>query len=395
MTAENNNSHRSLRLIVIDSDKNARGYLKGYLGEKGIRVIGEAEDIKTGHRLVRGLQPDVVLVELPESASETVEFVKRVREELPGTGVIVAKHQPSPQVILGCIRAGAQEFVGRPLDAPDIERALDHVRRLMERTTANGNRRGTVLSVFSSKGGIGATSMAANLAVALTEQPDTRTVLVDMSFQLGDLGLMFNLPPRYSLTDALDEDNLDESKLRSTLSIHESGVSLLTVAASPEIGEEISRHHIAELFGVLNTMFDFVIVDVGRHLDDRTIEALELSDGILLMSTLDVPTIRNVSKYLDIFERLELNREKIHLIVNRFNKKSRLGLKDMEKALGVEVFWTVPNDFEPMSLGIDEGTPAILEAPRSKLAQSFKELAEHYCQIFAARQIPPTIEATN
>jgi pilus assembly protein CpaE len=366
-------NHRSLRLIIIDSDKNARAYVKGYLGEKGVRVVGEADDAKSGQRLVRGLQPDVVLVELPENASETVEFVRRVREELPGTGIIIAKHQPSPQVILGCIRAGAQEFVGRPLDAPEIEKALDHVR----------------------KGGIGATSVAANLAVALAQIPNTRTALVDMSFQLGDLSLMFNQPPRYSLTDAFDDCALDESKLRSILSEHESGVNLLTVAASPEIGDEITRQHVAELFGALNTMFDYVIVDVGRHLDDRTVEALELSDGILLMSTLDVPTIRNVSKYLDIFERLEIAPDKVHLILNRFNKRSRLSLKDMEKALGINVFWTIPNDFEPMSLGIDEGTPAILEAPRSKLAQSFKDLAEHYNEIFADQSSEPIEASTN
>ncbi len=375
------NNHRPIRLIIIDSDKNGRSYVKAHLGDNGVRVIGEANDAKSGQRLVRGLQPDIVLVELPENGGETVEFVRRVRDELPHSGIIIAKHQPTSQVILGCIRAGAQEFVGRPLDGPEVEKALEHVRRQMERTPTNGNTHGAILSIFSSKGGIGATSTAANLAVALAEQRDTRTVLVDMSFHLGDLALMFNQPPKYSLTDALDNGSLDESKLRSILSEHESGVSLLTVAASPEIAEEITRDHIVELFGSLNTMFDYVVVDVGRHLDDRTIELLELSDLILMISTMDVPTIRNVSKYLHMFERLGVDPKKIQLIVNRYSKKSRLSPKDMEKALGKDVFWTIPNDFEPVSLGIDQGTPAIIDASRSRIAQNIRQLAEEYIRM--------------
>ncbi len=388
------NDHRPLRLIIIDSDRYARSGINYYLAARGVRIIGEAEDVKTGERLVRGLQPDVVIIELPENATEAVEFVRRTREELPHTGIIISRYQPSPQVILACMRAGAQEFVSRPLEALDIERAVEHVRRLAEKSgVANDKTRGALLSIFSSKGGVGATSTAANLAVALARQSGGTTVLVDMSFQFGDLGLMFNQPPRYSLPDALENGSLDESKLRSIISEHESGVNLVTVAASPDIAEDITRQHVVEFFGALSNMFDYVVVDIGRHLDDRTVEVLELSDVILLLSTLDVPSIRNVSKYLDMFSRLELDEKKVHLLLNRHNKKGRLSVKDMEKALKRHVFWTIPNDFEPMSLGIDEGTPAILEASRSKLAQSFKGLAEVYSEMFAA---PPsaTIQAS-
>jgi pilus assembly protein CpaE len=356
--------------------------MKHYLEARGVRVVGEAEDVKAGQQLVWGLQPDAVIIELLDNASETVDLVKRIREGLPGTGVIIARYQPSPQVILACMRAGAQEFVSRPLDELDVERALAHVRRLIEKSGGNGKSRGALLSIFSSKGGVGATSTAANLAVALARQSGGTTILVDMSFQFGDLGLMFNQPPKYSLTDALEKGALDQSKLRSIISEHQSGVSLVTVAASPDVAEEITRRHIIEFFGALNTMFDYVVVDIGRHLDDRTVEVLELSDAILLISTLDVPSIRNVSKYLDMFARLELDEKKIQLVLNRHNKRSRLSLKDMEKALKRTVFWTIPNDFEPMSLGIDEGTPAILEASRSKLAHNFKRLAEVYSEMF-------------
>ena len=380
MTAANSNRRHTL--IVIDSEPPTRSNVKRWMGEQGVRVIGEADNTKVGLRLVRGLQPDVVLLELPAGASQTMEVIKRMREELPDTRIILSSHETSPQMILTCIRAGAHEFVARPIEQGELDKAFDHIRKLLERTFTTRRRRGKVLSVFSTKGGIGATSFVANLGVALAAHPDTKIVLVDLSFQMGDLGLLLDQPTRYSLTDALDEGVIDEAKLRTTLSQHSSGVHVLTVAASPENGEEITRDHMVELFGTLNTMFDYVVVDVGRHLDDRTVEVLELSKAILIMSTLDLPTIRNVSRYLNIFDRLKLERERMHLIINRFHKKSRLSLKDLETTVGLDVFWTIPNDFQPMSLGIDGGTPAVIEAPRSKVARSFIDLAGCLCDLY-------------
>jgi len=370
------NGNRTLRLILIDSDRRARSYIKRSFTEKSVRIIGEADDIKSGLRLIRGLQPDVVLIELPENASETMEAVKKLRSEQPGTGIILSKHDPSPHLILSGMRAGAQEFVGRPVDAPELERALDRVRRLTSAVGPNRRNNGLVISVFAGKGGIGATSAAANLAVALSDGGEAKAVLVDLSFQMGDLGLMLDRPAKYSLPDALTEGKLDESKLRSVLSQHDSGVSLLTAAASPEIGEEITRHHVVELFGLLHTMFDFVVVDIGRQLDDRIVEVLELSDVILMLTTLEVPAIRNTSRYLEIFERLELDRDKIRLVVNRFQKKAAISIKNVESALGMEVFWKVPNDFAQMRMGIDGGTPVVMKTSRSKLAKSFQQLAD-------------------
>ncbi|UCG51304.1 MAG: response regulator [Candidatus Latescibacterota bacterium] len=216
------NGNRTLRLIVIDSDRRARVYVKRRMNGDGIRVIGEADNTQAGLRLVRGLQPDVVLLELEASASHTLETVKKIKEELPDTGIILSSHESSPQLILSCIRAGAQEFVSRPIDAGELEKAFDHMRKLLERTISNGKRRGKVLSVFSAKGGIGATSIVANLGIALAERPDAKTIVVDLCFHMGDLGLMLDQPPKYSLTDAFSDGSVDSSKVPAVVAKHSS-----------------------------------------------------------------------------------------------------------------------------------------------------------------------------
>ena len=390
------NGKRSLRLIVVDSDRGSRLYVKRRLNSDGIRVIGEADSMQAGLRLIRGLQPDVVLLELESPVNGSLDAVKTIRDELPDTGIILSSHESSPQMILSCIRAGAQEFVSRPMDVAELEKAIEHIRKLLDRSTPQGKKRGKVITVFSVKGGIGATSVVANLGVALASRGETKTVLVDLSFHMGDLGLMLDLPPRYSLTEALNsEGSLDGTKLAAILSQHSSGVYLLTVAASPEVGDEITVSHMTELFGHLNAMFDYVVVDAGRHLDDRTVEVLTLSDAVLMLSCLDLPTIRNVKRYMEIFDKLEVDREKIHLVVNRFLKKGRLSLNDLESTVGLETFWTIPNDFAPMSLGIDRGNPAVVQTPKAKVSQNFQDLAQNICELYGSEVTGSSVEAAS
>ena len=387
------NVSRTVRLIVVESNRNAREYLKRSLttSANNVRVVGEADTIDDGLRLARGLQPDMILLELPVNATETLDKVRALREAQPHTAVIISTHAPSPQLILSCMRAGAQEFVGHPIDAVDVEKAITRVQRLMESTTSPTRTNGLVLSVFSSKGGIGASTVAANLGVAFATRDDNpRTIIVDLSFQMGDLALMLDQPPRYSLLDAFDEGRLDEAKLSTMVAKHGSGADVLTVATGPEVAEDVTRQHMVELFGTLNTLYDVVVVDIGRQLDDRTLEVMELCDGVLLLTSQDVPTNRNASRYMEIFQRLQINPDKIQLVVNRFHKKSRLSIKDIETALDAEIFWSLPNDFGPISEGIDSGNPAVLQAPKSKVAQSFRRFANALSHYYEDRSLADT-----
>jgi len=366
----------NLRLVIIDSDDATRGRIKRWVSGKGVRVVGESEDYKAGLRLARGLQPDVVMMELPSQAASAMEFVKQIRSEFPSTGIVLSANDASPQLILSCIRAGAQEFVARPIDEAELEKAIDHIKRLSDTTPASTTRRGQVISVTAPKGGTGATSFTANLGLAMKERTDSKVVLVDMGFQFGDLGVMLDSAPKYSLVDALVDGAIEESKLRSILVSHETGLHILNVASGPEVAEEITRQHIVELIGMLSTMFDYIIVDIGRQLDDRTVEVLELSDSIMLIASLDIPTIRNTVCYAALMEKLKIDRDKTNIVINRFHKKSRLSVDDVETLVSRKVYWSIPNDYEPMSTGIDRGVPAVQHAPRSKVAKSYLDLAD-------------------
>jgi len=380
----------TLRFVLVSSQEPDRAAIKRRLGEEGHRVIGEGDDLKTGLRLARGLQPDVVVLELGSDHAAEVEAVARLTEELPRLDIMLLSKDTSPQLILSCMRAGAKEFLTLPLDGAELVRAVDRIRRTrMNTATAGSRRRGRLVTVYPAKGGVGASSVATNLALALVTEPGTRVALVDFNLQVGDLALMLDLHPEHSFARAVEDGSLDEGKLQSILSRHRSGLRLLTVSDRPEESDLILRNHVPELFGLLHTMFDVVVADVGRNIDERTIELLDLSDDVIVVSALDVPTIRNTRRYLDLLERLEVPRGRISLVVNRFQDSGRVGLRDLENAVGMEVFWCLPNDYRPMSAAIDSGNPVVLDSPRSRLSKSYRDMGE---ALHKLRPAPVTVD---
>lgn len=364
-----------LRFVVVSPDEFTRIASKRHLGSVGHRVLGETEDLKSGLRLVRGLSPDMCILDLGPDATATMEAVRKLRDELPTMGIVLLSADASPQLILGGIRAGAQEFLTLPLDLVELDRAVERVRKLIGRMAAAVRRRGRVVAVYAAKGGVGASSVAANVALALAAQPDRKVALVDFNLQVGDLALSLDIRTEHSFARAVEDGAMDETKLDGILARHRTGVRVLTVCDRPEDSNLVFRNHVPELFGLLNSMFDWVIVDLGRHVDERSIELLDLADEVLMVSALDVPTIRNTRRYLDLLDRLEVPRSRVRLVVNRHQDGGRLSSRDLENTVGMSVFWSLPNEYRPMSAAIDSGNPVVLDSPRSRLARNYHDLA--------------------
>jgi pilus assembly protein CpaE len=373
---------RPLRFIIIDGDDGTRTNLRGHLVDRGFKVIAESGDFISGLRFMRGLDPDVVLLELPASASDSLEMVSATREVLPNTGIILSAHDPSPQLILSSMRAGANEFLPRPIDKAELDKAVAHLSKQSNRLAEVGRNHGTVLSVFSTKGGVGVTTVASNLAVSLA-QADKKVVLLDLNFQMGDAILHLDLPIKYSIADAFREGSIDQASLRNIMSQHSTGVFFMSGANRPEDAADIDRNHIVELLGMLNTMFDYVVVDMGREVDDRAIEVFDLSDRVLLLTQLTFPAVRNTTLYLDLLRRLEIDMDKVLLMVNRYHKKYELSLEDLERTVGQQAFWVIPNDYKTVSAALDNGEPVVARAPRSKVSRNIDKLAETLCDTFA------------
>lgn len=375
------NGERLVNVVVVDRDGNSRESIKASLTQMGVRVSGESENLASGVGLIKGLCPDILVLELPGRPEPTLELIHKLKNDLPEMGIILTSQDASPDLILRSMRVGAQEFLPRPINIPELAEA---VRRLAGRQTARAERTpGKIITVFSNKGGVGVTSLATNLAVSFAKNAKMTTGLVDLNMQMAEVGLHLDITPTYTIADALGTGNLDETRLKGLLTAHSSGVQLLSTPEDPVEGEMISPGLLLEVFILLRGMFDVVIVDAGHAFDSRVLEVLGLADTILVVAGLDVPTVRNTRRCLSLFAQLGFTQDKVRLVLNRDTKKSKVTLEDLEETAGCPVFWQLPSDYKSLIDAIDSGVPAILQNPKSKISKSIEDLTYELCRLLS------------
>jgi pilus assembly protein CpaE len=321
--------------------------------------------------------PDLLILELDDDRPKTFARVQALLTEAPAAEVFLTASHTEPEVLLNAWRAGVKEFIPQPLQREELEQALKRFKQRHQGKNRGAAKNGRILNVIGSKGGVGTTTLAVNVAVSLREaQENSSVVLVDLNSQFGDVALFLDMGPTHTLADiAKNLVRLDATFLMSTLTKHSSGIYVLP---SPKAVEEIgviTPESVQQTLALLQTLFDYVVVDSGHSLDDLTAAALNMSQTVFLVSGLTIPVMRNTRRFLDIIESLDYPYENIKIIVNRYSKKAAISVKDVEEALQQNVFWLIPNDFFVTIDAINKGEPISNMAPKSEVLKSLRKLA--------------------
>jgi pilus assembly protein CpaE len=219
-------------------------------------------------------------------------------------------------------------------------------------------RLGKILTVFSPKGGIGCTTVAVNTAVAMAEAGH-KTVLIDGSLQFGDVAVMLNLKSSASIVDLVERvGDLDADLISSVLLTHESGLRVLLAPPRPEMAELVRAADVKKLLEAMRILFDFVVVDTGTSLDDVNLALLDLADRIILVTRQSLPSLKNVSRFFDLSEVLEYEREKVVLVINHASKRMNITVKDIEDTLKWPAAAVIPEDPTAYDAA-DQGRPLV------------------------------------
>ena len=237
---------------------------------------------------------------------------------------------------------------------------------------------GTIINVISSKGGVGTTTIAVNLAVSLAAEKNNPSVaLIDMNLLFGYIPLFLEIEPKYNWGEITKNiSRLDDIYLKNILSVDASGVCVLPSPSSVGDLNEESPEIMEHLLMLMQRVFDFIIIDGGQPLDDISLKILELSDIALLVSILTLPCILNTKKLLKTFRGLGFPLdENVKIVVNRYLKKSNISLTDAESSFEKEIFWTIPNDYQTTVNAINEGKALAQSAPGEAITQNFREFA--------------------
>ena len=326
-------------------------------------------------------RPGIVFLDLGDDPETGLKFAEFLAESHPRQALVASGESVDAELLLRVMHAGVREYLPKPLAADETMAAVTRVCRRRQPAAAAGAGRsqGRIISVFGVKGGTGSTTLSVNLAVALRQATGGRTVLVDLDVGLGEAALMIGLDPRYSILDALKNvHRVDAGLLASLIETSPSGVDVLAAPYQPTDFDSVSGAGVGQLFQLLREHYDWVVVDLPASFSPAIFAALEQTDRLLLVTTADLPAIRNVTRFLPFLEGMARRPVEgwLRLILNRYNPRDTITPPEIEETVGLGVDWTLRNDYGAVMDSINTGEPVVLDGSNGSYATDVRKLAE-------------------
>ena len=382
-----------IKVLIVDDIPETRDHLTKLLGfEADIEVVGSAASGTEALDLAVRLSPDVILMDINMPDMDGISTTEQLASRAPNASVVMMSVQGEADYLRRSMLAGAREFLTKPFSSDELTASIRQVyireREKVARIAAvvpvvGGGAKdsdrdpGIVVAVFSPKGGVGRTTVSVNMAVAAATELGKDVVLVDGSFQFGDVGVLLNLNPKNkSIADLIPELDAGESDSLETFVInHSSGIGVLLAPPSPEMAELITPAGIKRVLEALRATHDLVIVDCTSWFNDTTLGILDTADIILTMLSLEITSIKNMRLFLEVAEQLGYETDKVRLVLNRAD--STLGIKviDVENSIGRKIDHTIVSDGRSVVYALNRGVPFFLSNREAQVSHDILRLA--------------------
>lgn len=323
---------------------------------------------------------DLLVMELDKSINGEFDLIKSLKESGTVREVFLTSSNTEPDILINALRAGATEFFPQPLRQEEVASSLLKFR---ERINENPDgrrkiKRGKIINVIGSKGGVGTTTVAVNLAASLNELKDVKSVaVIDMNLIFGEVPLFLDMKPVFNWGEvAKNISRLDLTYLMSVLAKHPSGVYVLPSPTEVNGENYATPEIIGQVLDLMVREFDFIVVDNGQSLNNISLKILELSDTIFLVSIPSLPCLINVKRLLETFWNLGYPPEdRVKIVMNRYHKNSVLSIKEAEEGIGKKISWLIPNDYNTTMSAINQGRVISSIMDHSEISSNFKDLA--------------------
>ncbi len=367
-------------VIIVDPDPAFHARATEGLAGPDVRVE-DAALLADATILANLHSPSLVVVGPGVDASAGLEFGEALVDKHPSADVVLVTQHGSTDVLRRAMRAGLRDVI--PADQPWPETVAMLKGLLAESATRVSFappeppapvKRGRIVSIFSTKGGVGKSVISCNVAVALAQEGRS-VILVDLDLQFGDVGIMLDLKPDRTIYDAVQNiDRLDADMLSGYLVKHSSGLRALLAPVRPEDADAVTVSRIATILSLLREMADIIVVDTAAAFDDVVLGAVDASDAVYAVATMDVASIKNTRVSLQKLRQLGYDPGLIRLVLNRADSKVWLNAGEVEDSLGLDATARIPSDrLVPRS--VNRGTPVVMDSPRAPVAKSLTELA--------------------
>jgi pilus assembly protein CpaE len=365
--------------LIVETDQEAIHQIDVLCRMIGaIEVRWKTHSVKTGVDIIRKHLPEMAIIGMDmANPKASIEAITAMARDFPSLYLVALSGRSDSDLILRTIRAGAHDFLCKPVQEGDLRAAAEKAAKLKSTRKESTGQGGKILSIFSNKGGNGTTTIAVNLADALVRHSGKKIAVVDLVLSHGDVTMFFNINPSYSIMDlAKNAEKADYEFLHTLLVRHACGVYVLADPPLVEEAEQISASQVRDVLNTLRSMFDYIIVDTPHQFDERTLTALEMSDIVLLVSLLNLPSLKNTQKCLELFSRIGLRDERVRLLLSRYLPNDEIPKESIEGIMNCPVFFSIPNDYPTVISSVNRGKLLSEIAPDKEVTKSFDQMAE-------------------
>ena len=360
--------------ILVEADTTTAGVLATAL-PAGSQVVARADDVDA---ILAGRGDSAVVLGPTVDMRTAATLADHVRSTHPATTVVLIRHELLPEVFAQAMQVGIGAVVAAD-DPVALGAALGRARNTWE--AINGpaasdlaDRNGRVFTVFSPKGGVGKTTMAVNLGLALS-LGGSRVCVLDLDLAFGDVAITLQLIPQHTIAEAVDsEHDLDFSMIQTLLTSHPSGLMILAAPTHPEGRDRVSASLVRRVIQTLRHNFDYLVIDTPPGFDDQVLGAFDETDECIIVATLDVPTIKNTKVAIETLDLLHLVPSNRHLVLNRADEEVGLAKVNVEEILGMKVSVSLPSA-TAVANATNHGQPIVLSKPEHPVSRAINALA--------------------
>ena len=367
----------NLKIALVSPHKGTVDHVRSLLSDiSGGGLTMTPGGVEQAARIAEQERPDVLIVEGTNHDETDLAMLEPVISHHPGMGVILLSPNQSTEFLRKGMRIGLREILPMPVSRQALFETIGRIQQRID-GPAPARGKGKILSFIGCKGGSGATFLATNLAYTLATQAQSKVAVIDMNCQFGDASLYISeRSPSSNLAEvARQAHKLDAALLESSMLQVLPNLHVLAAPEEPEQALQIRAEHIDVLLWTAASHYDVVIIDAGRSLDDVTVRAMDLSDTVFAVLQMSLPFVRDAKRLLRAMTALGYGKDKIKLVINRFEKRAALTLAEVTAALGHEVFRTIPNSFASVSDSVNQGIAIAKLTARDPVAKALHDMA--------------------
>lgn len=377
-----------VRMAIVDPNDATRSSIKSMLlGIDAVWLEAECSRYEFFGDVLEQTKPDIALVAIDTDSEKGLMLVSQIKQQLPSCSVLVVSGSTEGSLILQAMRNGASEFLNLPILIEDFMSALDRIDQTAGGGAAQGRSKPSqVIAIAGASGGAGCTAIAINLACVLAKNETNSVAVMDLDLAIGDADVWLDIIPDYTILDVAENiSRLDYSLLKRSLTMHDCGAFVLPRPKQMVHEAILTPESLKRVVTLLKATFTHLVIDVSKSFNEIDVAAMESSDHVLLVTQLDLPSLRNAVRVIQFLDEHEGLDDRLRIVVNRIGlEDTQISLNRALETMGREVFAQIPNDYANMVESRNNGVPLIVEAPRAKLTRAFETLAEQIDSSFAA-----------